>query len=237
MILATYLPLPRLQTGWQHDIGFLGKVIVPASLPFFLIGLARGLPRWAYPFGGLLFSYCGLVTYQTNLWLFLVTMLLAASMLVLAAFLTDPQPSLLPLPLRRIGQSLSVDWTRLSFAFYGATPLLIIQAFDDSYFDNRTPFFAFSVLMMVLGALVYIRSRAVPIQMTALFWGITLSILGAWLDKMYFSDGLINWVIVPSSRGADILWMLYLWLQWVFFLLLPVFLLAIKQLVNQRELN
>ena len=57
LILVTYLPMAWPGAGWERNLALLGKVIVPLTCPVFLIGLARGLPRWAYPYGGLLVSY------------------------------------------------------------------------------------------------------------------------------------------------------------------------------------
>jgi hypothetical protein len=91
LIPATYLHFDGLPAGWQRNIEFMGSIILPLTVPFLLIGLARGLPRWTYPFGGLLFGYYGLAARQTSLWLFLLVMLFAASILALAAILTDPQ--------------------------------------------------------------------------------------------------------------------------------------------------
>ena len=235
LILTTYLPFTGLDSDWQRDVGLLGKIIVPLALPPFLIGLAHGLPRWAYPFGGLLLSYSGLVSIQTSLWLFLFIMLFSTSILALAAIVTDPQPSLLPIPIRRIRQSLSLDWTRLSFAFYGAMPLVVLMAFDDSRYNNRTPYFAFSVLMMIVGALVYCRSREKTIQITALLIGVTFSIWGSWLDKISFSDGLMNWIVVSSQGIAGSLWIFKLWIQWMVLVLSPAFLLVLGRAFRVRR--
>jgi len=49
----------------------MGSITLSLTVPILLIGLARGLPRWTYPFGGLLFGYYGLAARQTSLWLFL----------------------------------------------------------------------------------------------------------------------------------------------------------------------
>lgn len=235
LILISYLPFEGMRAGWQRDLGFLGKVIIPLTLPIFLIGLMRGLPRWAYPFGGLLLSYQALVAYQSGLWLFLIVMLLASVILAVAAIFTSPQPFLLPVLLRRIGQSLSLDWTRLSFGFYGAMPLLIIMAFDDSHLNNRTPYLALSVLMMVGSALIYCRSRDVTMQITTLLGGLTLSICGAWLDQVSFAGGLMNWDKIPSPRSGEATWMLLLWIQWVFLILSPVLLITVGRVLNLKR--
>jgi hypothetical protein len=204
------------------------------TLPFLLLGLTLGLPRWAYPFGGLLLSYAGLIAGQTGLWLFLTIMLLASALLFIAAILTDPQPSRLPIPIRRIGQSLSVDWTRLSFGIYGAMPLIILTAFDDAHINSRTPYFAFSVLVMIVGALIYCRSREATMQINVLLAGLTFSIWGAWLDKVSLVDGLVNWTTVTASGIESLAWMAMLWIQWAVLILSPVVLILFNRVVHLK---
>jgi hypothetical protein len=219
LILATYLPLAGLASGWQRDMDFLGQIIVPLTLPLFVLGVARGLPRWAYPVGGLLVGYHALSAAQTGLWPFLVVMLTISAILAAAALMTNPQPSPLPVILRRIGQSLSLDWTRLSFGVYGATPLVILIAFDNGYANNRTPYLALSVLVMMAGALFYTRSRQNLTQTAVLVGGISLSIWAAWLDAVTFAGRVGNWTPGP----AEMTWIFQLWLTWTF----PIFLLAV----------
>ena len=221
LIFTTYLPLHSLHAGWQHDLGFLGKMVVPVAFSFLFIGLLRGLPRWAYPFGGLLLGYQGMMAHQNGLSLFLLLMVLIALLLAIASIVTNPYPSRLSTPMRRITQSLSQDWTRFSFAFYGAMPLVILQAFDDSHYDNRTPYLACSVLAMIVCAFLYCRSRDRQLQISFLLLGVTLSIWGAWLDKIAFADGLVNWIMVSSRGTTGDLWILKLWFQWALLVLFP----------------
>lgn len=235
LILATYLPVTGLSAGWQRDPDFLGKAIVLLTLPVFLLGLSRGLPRWTYPFGGLLLSFQLFLSYQSSMWLFLITMLLAFTALAVAEVITNPQPSLLPLPLRRIGQSLSLDWTRLSFGLFGAIPLVIILAFDDSHADNRTPYLIFSALTMVTCALIYCRSREKTLQITALLAGLTFSICGGWLDKVSFADSLTDWVIVPASGIEQFVWLLKLWIQWGLLILSPALLVLMGHAASLKR--
>lgn len=221
LIFVTYLQPDGVPPGWQRSSEIMGRLIVPVTVTGFLVGLVRGLPRWSYPYGGLLLGYHTAIAGQTGLWLFLFLMMTAAFILALAAILTDPQPSLLPAFVRRIGQSLSVDWTRLSFFLYGAMPLVVAAAFDDSHFNNRTPYLGLSVLAMIAGALLYCRSRAVSLQIAALLLGITLSIWGALMDKITFADGLMNWIVVSSEGSTGTLWIFRLWIQWTILILLP----------------
>jgi hypothetical protein len=224
LVLATYLPLFEMSAGWQRDAEFLGKLIVPLTLPVVLLGLARGLPRWTYPFCGLFLGYQIFVSYQSSMWLFLIAMLFAYSGLAAAAIITDPQPRLLPTLVRRIGQSLSIDWTRLSFGVFGAMPVILIIAFDDAHANDRTPYLVLSALGMVVSAFAYCRSRTTSVQITALLAGLTFSIWCAWMDKITFAGGLVGWVTVPSTGLEEMFWLLRLWLESGVLILSPAWL-------------
>lgn len=234
LTLVTYLPFEGLHPGWQRDPQFLRNFILPFTVPVLLFGLMRGLPRWVYPFAGLLLCYSGFVAGQTGLWLFLTIMLLASSVLFLAAILTDPQPPRLPIPIRRIGQSFSLDWTRLSFAVYGAMPLVVLMAFDDSHFDNQTPFLALSVLAMTVSAFLYCRSRTESMQLLALFAGVTFSLGCAWLDRISFANNMKNLIIVSSRADAGNWWLFFLWFQWIVLLLSPGILLGLGRTLSRK---
>jgi hypothetical protein len=169
-------------------------------------------------------SYYVLTANQSGVLPFLAAMLLASAILAVMALVTNVQLSLLPTPVRRIGQSLSLDWTRLSFGLYGAVPLATIFAFDDALTNNRTPYLAISVLSMVACALIYCRSRQSTLQITALLAGMSLSIWAALLDKASFAGGLAGWIATPRPGAADIAWMLKLWVPWVALILAPALL-------------
>jgi hypothetical protein len=183
----------------------------------------------------MLLGYQLFVSYQSSMWLFLFVMLLAFVALAFAEIITNPQPSLLPLLLRRIGQSLSLDWTRLSFGLFGAMPLIIILAFDDSHANSRTPYLAFSALTMVACTLIYCRSREKTLQITALLAGLTFSVCGAWLDKVSFANSLTDWVVVPATGIAQSLWLLKLWIQWALLILSPALLLLMGRAARLKR--
>lgn len=220
LILAvTYLP-QRHSLAWQRDLAPLSNAVTAITLPLVLFGLARGLPRWTYPYAGLLLAFQTLRAAQSGLWPFLLLMLLAYAILGVLALLTAPQPSLLPVPLRRVAQSLTLDYTRLSFAVFGATPLAILIAFDDGYANNQTPFLAASVIGMVLCALIYCRSRRPSLQLGALLAGITLAIGAAWLDMLAFAAR----TALPAPGQTELVWLLIWWLLWVALILAPILL-------------
>jgi hypothetical protein len=233
LLMVTYFN--GINAGWQRAPEILGKVIPALTLPFLLLGLTLGLPRWAYPFGGLLLGYYLFVSDQASMWLFLLAMMLVFAVLAAVEVLTNPARSLLPLPLRHIVRSISVDWTRLSFGMFGAMPLVIILAFDDAYLNSRTPYLALSVLAMVICAFLYCRSRDRSLQVTVLLAGLTCAIFGAWLDRFYFAGGLINWVTVPSTGIKELLWLFRLWIQWGLIIVLPVLLALMGRVARIRR--
>ena len=235
LVLATYLPFFDISAGWQRDTQFLGKVIMPLTLPFILLGLARGLPRWSYPFGGLLLGYQIFVSYQSSMWLFLIAMLCAYCMLGAAAIITDPHPSRLPIWFRRLGQSLSLDWTRLSFGVFGAMPLIVLIAFDDAHANDRTPYLVLSALGMVLSAFAYCRNRTTSAQITPLLAGLTFSIWCAWMDRITFAGGLVGWVTVPSTGLDEMFWLLRLWLEWGVLIVSPALLVMMGRAVRVKR--
>ena len=234
LLILVIFPFEGVRPGWQRDVQFLRSSILPFTAPVLLFSLMRGLPRWAYPFAGLLLCYSGFVAGQTDLWLFLTIMFLASSVLFLATILTNPQPSRLPIPIRRIGQSFSLDWTRLSFAVYGAMPLVILMAIDDFYFDNRTPFLALSVLAMIVCGFLYSRGRTKSLQMLTLFAGMTFSLGCAWLDRITVTNGMSSWIIVSSRTDAGNLWLFFRWIQWIVLLLSPGLLLGLGRTLSRK---
>lgn len=219
LIASTYLP-QLASFAWRHDLLQIGAAVTALTLPVFLLGLARGLPRWAYPYGGLLLAFQTLHAGQSGLWPFLLAMLLAYGALGFVALLTSPQPAPLPTLLRRITQSITLDWTRLSFAVFGATPLAILVAFDDGRANTQTPFLAFSVASMVICAFIYCQSRRPPLQLGALLAGTTLSIGAAWLDML----ALAARVALPAPGRAELVWLLTWWLLWATLIVAPALL-------------
>lgn len=226
LIAATYLPWRAIPAGWQGDMGALGRVIVPATLPVCLAGLARGLPRWAYPAGGLLLSYGTLAAHAAGLLPFVLAMLLLTILVAGLALFTDPPRTVWPAAVRDLGQSVALDWTRLSFGVYGAMPLVISLAFDDAQTNARTAYLALAVLGMLAGAALYCRSRQRAAQLSALLVGLSLAIGAAMLDRAAFANGLASWSVVPRLGGEAIAWLLSLWALWAALLLAPAVITA-----------
>jgi hypothetical protein len=211
LVVQTYLPLDWTVSGPLRNLGSIGPAIILVSGTPFLVGLTRGLPRWAYPFGGILLGYVFLAAIRFAMVPLLAVFLSAFILLAVAAVVVHSQYRPLSPSLQRLGQSIGLDWTRLSFCIYGAMPLIITVAFDDGRCDDRTPWLAISVLLTVAGTFAYSRSRRAVLQMTALLSGMSLSFCCALLDQATFMSGLTSWVTSPASWLAETGWVLRLW--------------------------
>ena len=211
LILQTYLPIPGSGTGWARAVGFTGTAILILAAPIFLIGLLRGLPRWALPSAGILLGYGILMGWIYQLLLPFAVIAGFAIPLIIAAYRTSLHTRSLPSHWQRLWASLRTDWPQLSFGLYGATPLLIILAYGDAVLNNRTLFIAVSVFSMLTGAFVFTRSRKPATQLLALVGGLTLSLWPALLDQAFFNGGLWVWMAKTATWSGALGWMLALW--------------------------
>jgi hypothetical protein len=200
LVVLTYCPLGRTAPGPGED-GAIGWVV---SLGLLAVGLARGLPRWAYPCGGMALGYGLLAAIRLRQLPLLVASLLAFAALAAAAAAVHRWVRPLPPALRRWGQSVRADRTRLSFGIYGAMPLAIASAFDNAYLNDRTPYLALAAACMVAGALAYARGRRTAAQMIALLGGTSLCFACALLDHLHFAGGMGAWTV----EGG---WLIRLW--------------------------
>lgn len=182
LILLTYMSPSWLKTGWYREPGVLGILAALLPLPILLLGLGRGMPRWVYPYYGMLLGYLCYVGLRLHLELILAAILLALFTLAMTAARVNAQR---PLPrfAQHLGRSLRLDPPRWSFAVYGAAPLLLLWAYDDGFANNRTLHLLISASGMLLGALLYIRLKSPLNRLAALAGGLALATLPALLDR------------------------------------------------------
>jgi hypothetical protein len=204
LVLLTYSPLALRMPVPSRGTGDGGTLWILLPIPLLVAGLARGLPRWAYPSGGMVFGYSLLVAIRFRQLPALATSALAFAVLLAAALAVHWWVRPLPAWLWRLGQSVRVDRTRLCFCVYGAMPLTIAAAFDDAHLNNRTPYLAVAVLSMVAGALAYARSRRTTAQMAALLGGTSLCLVCALLDHVHSIGAMGPWI-------AESGWLIRLW--------------------------
>jgi len=211
LVLFTYADFTWLRSGWYRDLAVLGVLAAVLPLPIMLLGLKRGLPRWVYPFYGLLLTYLCHASWRFHLELFLVACFLVLFVLAtVTAWVNKHHP--LPPGVLHLGRSLQIDPLRWSFAVYGAAPLLLLLSYDDGRANNHTPYLCLSALGMLLGVLLYTRLRASLSRVTTLVVGLTLVTWPSLLDRA---------VLTGSFWSSDVVTILRLWALATFFILIP----------------
>ncbi len=219
-VVSTYLPvgdrilLPKLLT-WM---------VLSIPMVWLLLGVARGMPRWAYPSLGILVGYCFTAALATHAGPLLALLILISLGLLGWAFLVDRRQPFLPDQFHAWKHSLTRDFSRLSFGAYGFLVLAIMAAFDDGYADNHTGWMLVAVLCMLAGAGVYSRSRTTVMRTISLGLGATLALLAALCDHAHFTG--FSWP-VPG-------WISGLWLTTLILILLPAWILRILRVFRAR---
>ena len=217
ILLLTYRPPSRPPATWPDPIE--AAVVWAGMLPLLILlwGLAQGMPRWAYPHGGLVIGYTLWTLAEQQLaWLAGMLLLMAVSLAVMALFVHQHERPL-PTFFQRLGASAALDWTRLSFAVFGAAPLLILAAFDNAFTNQSTPYLGLSLLLMCLTSLLYSRSQRQERQLAVLLGGTTALLVPALLDHLYWQSG---W--------DDVGWLFALWVWMVGLLLMPMIAVPVK---------
>jgi hypothetical protein len=108
LILLTYADLAWLKPGWYRNAGAWGLLAAILPLPILLIGLLRGMPRWAYPYYGMLLAHLCYAALLYHLELIMGAIILALlALAVMAARVNAHQP--LPRFAQHLGHSLQID--------------------------------------------------------------------------------------------------------------------------------
>jgi hypothetical protein len=206
-------------------IGYLGRYLtVPlwlqiafvllfwsTVLGLFLLGSAKGLPRWFLPYLGLPLPIASLLLFNILVemwgawWNRLPGLLSDFTLggflwmgLILLVFLLLVISRLVPM-FHPFYQRLRDDWTLLSFLLYGAVPLALWLTFDG--YVNEEPFVILSLFMLALGGWFYLRNDGPLKRFVSLHIGLALSILTATVGKAVLFIG--SWFQVFDSTWKD----------------------------------
>ena len=163
------LPIPVLiAVGSLALLAFSG-----AFLTVLGVGWVKGVPRWSYPYGGLVLAFTSVVVAdRLDLWIIFngyarwIPLLVMAVIALLLGRLWRP--------LHPLYKGVWHDWPRLSFGFYGVLPLALAIAFDEVRGPCGAPCLAASSVILAMGALAYIRSARTSQRALALLIGMTL---------------------------------------------------------------
>lgn len=212
-------------------------------LGLFLLGSAKGLPRWFLPYMGLplpiacilIFNalldpkwpgfnvpwLVGAIVMEGFLWSGLI--LFTVALLLVSALVPRFRPFY-----RRLRQ----DWTLLSFLLYGAAPLTLFITFNE--YKNVEPFFFLSLLMLALGGWFYLRNENSWKRFWALFIGLALSMLIAAVGKAVQYEE--SW---PQSLSLgwknEMIYTMVTWAWLALIILTPPMLNLLPRSVNQPK--
>lgn len=204
-------------------------------LGLFLLGPAKGLPRWFLPYLGLPLPIASLLIFNAVLdpkwpgfdvpwlvgsiimegflwgWMILIVVVL----LLVSAWIPKFRP---------FYRRLRDDWTLLSFLLYGAAPLTLFITFNE--YKNVEPFFFLSLLMLALGGWFYLRNDEPLKRFVSLYVGLALSMLIAATGKaIQFEESWPQFVSLGWENE-----MIYTMVTWAWLALIMLLPLAINLL-------
>lgn len=161
-----------------------------------LFGLFKGLPRWALPYLGFFLFYLAIILgnqllngplsnvfstqkdwivrsiFNESVWA--IYLLIGVGLIVLIAAVWHP--------LRPFFARVRRDWTLASFILYGAALGMLFLTFDDYAYEE--PYTIAAILVLAVGAWVYLHSASSRRRILALIAGVTLAMTVVAMGKV-----------------------------------------------------
>jgi hypothetical protein len=191
---------------------FGGFLLIVAG---FGIGWFNHFPRWVFPyiFYNVIFSLYlsnastpglqifGFEIFGRELWgwrAWVPLLLAALIVLLITRFSTQPWVQL--------GKTTWNDWTQLSFGLYGVMPLVLFIGFDEVDNSYQFPYMVGLALVIIVGALVYMRSPGTKGRVLSLFLCTTISLLILAFGLAYYWNGRVEpWMVGEPDRWVDVI--------------------------------
>jgi hypothetical protein len=204
-------PLLLLFRKWMTNPNFGAAItvfILFILLVALLIGWVKGFPRWCFPYWGFVLlialyfqNFRGTIFGKpfSGSWLVLTPLL---AIILIGILWTRDIGSIY-----RMVRSLWVDWTRISFAFYGLLPLMLIAVYDEVGDIAAQPALTGLMLVQAGGALLYMRSTRLWPRFLWLVAGFSLSWILATIHLAWYWNGHQEpWMGAPASWGETLSW-------------------------------
>jgi hypothetical protein len=183
MLFRIWMTVPNLGTA----ITFL---ILSLLLVALLVSWVRDFPRWCFPYWGFVFlvafyfqGFRGTVFGRSFSGSWLVWLPVLGVALIGMLWTRDFRV------IYRLFRLLWLDWTRISFVIYGLLPLMLIAIYDEVRDAISQPVLTGLMLLLALGALLYMRSANVWPRFLWLVAGFSLSWLLATLHLVLYWNG------------------------------------------------
>ena len=200
-------------------------------LGLFLLGPAKGLPRWFLPYLGLPLPIVSLTLFNSImekwgvylmynapgffstfsqvglLWMGLILLLL------LLVVISRSVPRFRP-----FHQRLRDDWTLLSFIIYGAMPFVLFITYNE--YKNEEPFMFMSLMVLAVCGWLYLKSYEPLKRFLYLYGGVALSMLVAAIGKSVLEES--SFPGGSSTWQTEFMDTLIIWLWLALIMLIPV---------------
>jgi hypothetical protein len=163
----------------------------------------RNFPRWSYPYlgwlgVGILFGEIrNPAAVDPSLWLVWLPLFLA----LLVAVLIHPSLK----PLQQSWWNWRKDWSLISFALLSMVEFFVWASYDEMP-GPRLFWMIFSAVILILGALGYLRLPSVSGRILALFGSIAISNLLTTFVNAFYWDGVVVSYKPDPIDGAQTLW-------------------------------
>ncbi|MBI5304972.1 MAG: hypothetical protein HY868_22765 [Chloroflexi bacterium] len=233
ILLVLLMNVLHIYLNSLFGVGLVGVLVVLA-----LVGLARGLPRWALPTLGFLAAILNL--FAMPLWIPIIEGLpMPVEGVVRGVVSSGPWFGLIAYvlvaifiiafvrPLAPLYARLRADWTGFAFALYGVMAFALILTFDD--YVGEEPYEIAALFIVMLGAWTYLRAASSTRRMLILGAGVSLAmgmvVFTKWLIiPQQPWDWLSSAAIIASTQQNEMLSTVYTWGWMIVLLFLPALL-------------
>jgi len=192
---------PDPAIGLGITFGVLGILLI-----VMVAGWVKEFPRWVFPYWGFILlitlymrNFTGTVFgYQVrgDWWAWMPVAGVAVVGSLLARGLR---------PVYTLLKTVWRDWTLLSFAFYGALPLLVIAAYDEVHNDG--PILSLIMLILCAGTVFYMRTENTWHRFASLVGGFSLGWVTLMIHQsIYWNGRQDDWMPRPGSWMETLKW-------------------------------
>jgi len=200
-------------------------------LGLFLLGPAKGLPRWFMPYIGVPMPIISLLLFNSlmekwqGVWWYGLPWFLSAFIqgglfwvgLIFMLILLLVATRLIPKS-RLFHQRLKDDWTLLSFIIYGAMPFVLFITYNE--YKNEEPFMFMSLMVLAVCGWLYLKSYEPLKRFLYLYGGVALSMLVAAIGKAVLEES--SFPGGSSTWQTEFMDTLTMWLWLALIMLIPV---------------
>ena len=203
-----------------------------------LIGWVKGFPRWVFPYWGFILlitlymrDFSGTIAgywVEGSWWAWTPVVAIAIIGTLWARSLKQ---------VYSLFRSIWKDWTLLSFAFYGALPLLFLFAYDEVH-ETYNEYLILSTIMLILavGTVVYMRTENIWYRFASLVGGFSIGWLAVMIHLgIYWNGRQLFWMTEPGSWVETLNWTSQMGTVLMLILVAPVLVAFLHWVASSRR--